>query len=621
MARLLRIAICIACLLSARSTFAAGGACPASSPVAGNSTCFFIAANGSDTNDGASESTPWMHAPGMPNCASACLTEQNALGGSPGNGGNSHPGIGFIFRGGDTWHFGNPGASPYTGGTFYNAWGGGPACQYEGATNGCFYIGVDSTWWNSSVCGSSWCRPIFNGDNPTSTSHVASCAYQTGNTWNRGDTNNRIMVETNDIQSWVWVDGFEFIGLCTNRLTNAGNSGTDVYLLSTGPASGTYATKPMIFKTNLYFHGWTETTNAAANAKNSDGQPAMACAILGGGNHEAMWQVVVDGSDSVPGDCAADTFPSIYHWKDNIFRYTTQIVAAPCHDIHDNIFEHFYNPTQPTHGNLLECNNDGNTGPAEVMYNNIIRHQDPSFPAGGQVLIWRCPNSTPEYWFNNLIYDAGGAWDYAGPPNYPGCPLTGGQWMFNNTLVDIRQPCYVPLIAGGGSHLTVYNEHLINSSGNWFDGSGSSGQCNGGPSSATNVTMTDATATKQGYTTGSSGTVGNGNTCANDTTTPCAPTAVSKGTVGTGTNFQSYCAAMAAMTSDTSISVDAANACQYGTTDACVYVKSTHTMNCPAQTAVARPKSTAWDPGAYQFSGAQAQAPQPPTNLQATVSQ
>lgn len=617
MARLLRIAMFFALIQMARPAFAAtasaGGPCPASSPVAGNNSCFFIAANGSDTNSGTSGSSPWAHAPGMPNCANNCLTEQNALGGSPGNGGQHAPGVGFIFRGGDTWHFGNSSASPYTGGTFYLPWGGGSPCQYEGSQTGCFYVGVDTTWYNSSVCGSSWCRSIFNGDNPPSTSAVASCAYQTGNAFGKGDTNNRIMVMTNDTQSWVYLDGIEFTGLCTNDIANAGNAGFDVYVVNNGPPNSSYQ-PPLIFKRNLYFHGWTVTTNAYNNAT------AQPCAIMGGGNEEVLISTVVDGSDSIPAVCAAATFPNIQHWADNIFRYTTQIVAGTCHDIHDNIFEHFYATIGGAgqglgHGNLLECNNTGNTGPAEVFYNNIVRHQDASFSKAGEVLLWFCANTTPNYWFNNLVYDAGGAWDYAGPPNYTGCPLTGGQFMFNNTLVGTNQPCFVPLIAGGGSYLTVFNEHIIGAS---FD-TGTTA-CNGGPASATNILMSNATATAQGYTTGSAGTT-NSNTCANDNTTPCAPTSNSNSTVGTaGTNFTvTYCNAMAAMTGDTAISVDAANACKFSTTDSCTYVVGSHSMNCPAQSAVARPQSTAWNVGAYQLSGTQAQAPQPPTNLQASV--
>src|SRR6201999_2427419 len=89
------------------------------------------------------------------------------------------------------------------------------------------------------------------------------------------------------------------------------------------------------------------------------------------------------------------------------------------------------------HANVLECNADASTSTANVFYNNIIRHADPSFSGNSEVDLWFCPNTTPEYWFNNALYDlgvhAGNFWDIAGPPAY-GCSNTGGQFMFNNTL-------------------------------------------------------------------------------------------------------------------------------------------------------------------------------------------
>jgi len=44
----------------------------------------------------------------------------------------------------------------------------------------------------------------------------------------------------------------------------------------------------------------------------------------------------------------------------------------------------------------------------------------------------------------------------------------------------------------------------------------------------------------------------------------------------------------------------AGQACKYGTTDACTYDSSTHTVTCPGRTPVARPATAAWDDGAYQ---------------------
>src|ERR1039457_6529579 len=106
-------------------------------------TTHYIAANGSDSNNGTSTTTPWLHAPGMPNCTGTCASYTPQAGDK------------FIFRGGDTWHFGNSGASPYTGGTWdvHNWFGTSAAtCMYEGTQTGCIYYGVDLTWFS----GASW---------------------------------------------------------------------------------------------------------------------------------------------------------------------------------------------------------------------------------------------------------------------------------------------------------------------------------------------------------------------------------------------------------------------------------------------------------------------------------
>src|SRR5579871_308349 len=68
-----------------------------------SATTYYIAANGSDSNSGTSKTSTWTHAPGMKNCTAICASTV------------PKPGDQFIFRGGDTWHFGNSSASPYVG--------------------------------------------------------------------------------------------------------------------------------------------------------------------------------------------------------------------------------------------------------------------------------------------------------------------------------------------------------------------------------------------------------------------------------------------------------------------------------------------------------------------------
>ena len=51
-------------------------------------TTHYVAANGSDSNNGTSTSTPWLHAPGMPSCSGSCASYTPQAGDR------------FIFRGG-----------------------------------------------------------------------------------------------------------------------------------------------------------------------------------------------------------------------------------------------------------------------------------------------------------------------------------------------------------------------------------------------------------------------------------------------------------------------------------------------------------------------------------------
>ena len=148
----------LATFLCAGSAFAAGGSCPSganylslTSPQTGGgagsvalaslgiTSCFYISAAGADTNSGTSEATAWLHAPGMPACASICASTTPTAG------------KGFIFRGGDTWH--KASGSPGIGGSW--TWG------QSGTGGNPIYIGVDPTWFS----GSSFARPILSEDN------------------------------------------------------------------------------------------------------------------------------------------------------------------------------------------------------------------------------------------------------------------------------------------------------------------------------------------------------------------------------------------------------------------------------------------------------------------------
>ena len=174
----------------------------------------YIAANGSDANNGTSKSTPWVHAPGMPNCTGSCAAHTPVAGDK------------FIFRGGDSWHFGNSGAIPYTGGAWdMHNWNGNETnCVYEGVQTGCIYYGVDLTWFT----GASWVRPILNADNVPSTSLVASCAHQIAG----GVSSNQLTI----LGTASILDNFEMLGLCASQSGEGGPAST--YMAYYGNGNG-----------------------------------------------------------------------------------------------------------------------------------------------------------------------------------------------------------------------------------------------------------------------------------------------------------------------------------------------------------------------------------------------
>lgn len=97
-------------------------------------THYISSSLGSDTNNGTAKATAWAHAPGMPTCTGNCA------------GYTPQPGDQFIFYGGDTW-----GVSNFQ-------WDIG----WSGTSGNSIYFGADKTWYNSSVCGVSFCQPIFD---------------------------------------------------------------------------------------------------------------------------------------------------------------------------------------------------------------------------------------------------------------------------------------------------------------------------------------------------------------------------------------------------------------------------------------------------------------------------
>lgn len=178
MAKLLRIAFFVALIFAAKNTWADTSCLNFTSidpngnqitlASVGITQCHYISkSQGSNSNSGTSESSPWASLPGMKSCSGSCSSYTPSAGDA------------FIMRGGDSWTSGDLGVT-------WN-WGG------SGSTSQ-IYIGVDKSWYNST-CGSSWCRPI----------------------WNFSGTSGANAFLGSGSKSYWWLDNVEMTAMCNNE--------------------------------------------------------------------------------------------------------------------------------------------------------------------------------------------------------------------------------------------------------------------------------------------------------------------------------------------------------------------------------------------------------------------
>lgn len=559
-------------------TYAQGGSCPtganyinpANGGVAGPlvplsamgvRSCFYIAADGSDSNTGTDESNPWLHAPGMPNCA---------------KGTNCHitpaAGEGFIFRGGDTWHFGT--GSPQVG----TAGSAGILIGWNWTTSGTssnyVYIGVDPNWYS----GSAWARPIFNNDNPvTPGGIVPSCAYP-------ADNFEDVYL---DAVSYVMFDNFEFTGMCWDNAPSF--SLPTIYLNHYGSSGGSVSYRVI---SNNYFHGWTHPSFSCIPGNPNAGSCGGAVALRGDTNPEVGTQLlynVIDGSDSDPltmNSIASDAYIMAY----NVVRYVggTSIVDN-CHIIHDNLWEHINNNIDgSTHSDMFMCNAEapGNN----YFYNNLVRY----IGTAQQIMVinfWLTPNpGYADFFFNNVMHDEvcnGNCLNTHSPSS------AAALYIYNNTIQRYSNSCVI--CNAFSPNLAIYdiNNHWITSGSGCGAVYAQPSYVNHGNRSCKGDSFqTLAAAKAEGY------------TSSND----FQPTSATSITVGKGANE-------AEMFSTFGLAYETS------TTNGCTYVTSSHALSCPAVTANTRPSTGTgvWDTGAYAFGSASGTQPAQPRNLTAIV--
>jgi hypothetical protein len=564
--------------LAARA--AGGGACPSDAqylnpanptgPLVtlaslGVTNCFYVAASGSDSNPGTSEASPWQHAPGMTNCVSGSACRITPVAGQ-----------GFILRGGDTWHYysGSPQVGIPSGSAY--AWD----FHWSGNSSAEIYIGVDKNWSASD----SWTRPVFNFDNPTSTSPVESCAHPIGNV-------DGVVL---DGVIYVQIDNFEFTGMCWNDRTGGSNEHSYMKHFGQGPS---YLTS---FRTisNMYWHGWTHVAFTPTGCAAGSSAAGVVCngagALLGNTQKTEQGTLIVfnvgDGSDS-------DDLSFAFIWGDgydveeNVFRHiggTT--ILDNCHTLHDNLFEYINNSQDnATHSDMWFCNSEYASN--NFFYNNLVRYVATEYnqAALSAVFWWNGAGSGfTDYIYNNVGHDVNCAGDCN---NWSTSPAGTVYYVYNNTW-ESADNIQIWRNAPSGATYKTSNNHYITNNGTgcaaaWLQ----TAPVNGGNTSCSgDIFQTIAAANAQGY------------TSAND----FAPTSASIATVGKGTNESGM-----AGTFGPAFLQSTSNGCSYSTVN--------HTVTCPAVTVGNRLSSGNWDAGAYVSGGSSANQPAAPSNLAATV--
>jgi hypothetical protein len=508
---------------------------------------------------------------------------------------------GVIFRGGDTWHFGNSGATPYAGvvttcAGASNVPAGLCLDGYNLSSSGTpVYYGVDKSWFS----GGAWARPILTADNSfcnsgtigtmpdgatctqaTNTTYytngashlgqdgyyVSSCPYQVGSSNNLVDVG---------FSKYVILDNFELNGICENHVGQPGDNDTAVRYGS--------AQAPLYFL-NLYIHGASHLQFAGPNNGGAQCNGSTVCTNMwtfdGSVNNGSVGETIALNSvDYADSDGGGNRFKNGggYIMAYNVVRYQADAIPGNVGTIHDNLFEYFY---EDGHSNLFETNDVGLSGSGITpIYNNVFRHIENTVTSGGGVGLWPGPASgVTDYIFNNLMYDVG-CFEYLNQGGTGLAIIQGNYLWFNNTwqtncsqpILRFPTPCYT------NGTIAETNNHYIDDQSQYLNAS----SCSFG--STTPLLLSNATATSDGYT--------------SSQTFAYSPTSGSSPTVGQGTNETSgYIAALT-----TAGLTAAATAAGSDMTYACSYAGSGATPVCPARTVVPRPGSGTWDIGAYEF--------------------
>lgn len=512
------------------------------SPCFAQHTYYVSTSTGSDSNTATqaqSKSTPWAHLKGMAGCTSNCSSYSPVAGDQ------------FILMGCDVWEHSD---LPIN-------W------DWSGTSANPIKVGVDTTWYNTSNCPSSWNRPIWDAGK------VSTC-------WS-GSANVMLTVAgVASSVSYVTFDNIEMRGMEITAVSScAGGQGYGDFVDFFNPVTN-------VTFSNVYIHGWQSTVDN--------------CIIFQGQAGNLFTSSIIDGSDGTGVAATKSCYgfyptpPSIqntviHDLPNPIVGYAQTGAGGPASLVWsgNNIYNVNDSYAGANHGNAIEIVGSG----TYYIYNNLIHHMVCS---GCESMMIGNSGET-SYVFNNIIWDLGPIGSSAQTPSIPQGSASGLTEIFrNNTIVaSDNQSCINNSGQGATNYtITAQNTHCIQ---------GTSGGA-----------VTDYTAVGQNLLQTTAQADANSSPHFDQYAASQAyvysPLASTNSTVGAGSNLTSNC---------TGPTAALCQATTYGCTEQSVggvvqSVCTTHTTN-------ARPSSGAWDLGAYQFSSSTAQTPQPPTGLQATV--
>jgi hypothetical protein len=531
----------------------------AASPASAQHTYYISKSLGSDSNTATqaqSKSAPWQHLPGMAGCTGTGCANIGSWGfPGPGSGYTPVAGDQFILYGGDTW----------VNSDFTWVWvGSGSGVCVTTPNASCMYIGVDKTWYNSSVCGASWCRPIFNAQ---------------GSVVTRGGQGD-LMVYI--YGSYVTLDNIEFTGFATS----GGTGGGPVYM---GLSNGFDVVE------NSYFHGWSHAATGDQDTSNIVG-----CSGVGNYVHDSVF----DGSDEPGGPDMLTAIHGCSFVYNNYITNVTSGITGTGDIIHDNWIGPVLLGYTGGHRNAIQNTGFDNQVSALLVYNNVVTQVQ----NGGMGQYWleqggcATPGCAPAYVFNNLEFNT------AAGNNFDLCQLNsycGPFYIFNNTLnCGSQSNCF----GQGGNPSSVGTVNLINN--HCILGTTGTVTCPATSSGA--LTFIETNDLAQSTAQAGANVATHFDQYTGTQTHVYSPVASENSTVSAGTNEQSLC------TTISGLNAAAGTACQHDTSYTCSYNTSNRTLSCPDVGENTRPASAAWDIGAYLLNAGDPR-PNPPTGLTAAV--